>query len=408
MSTSLSRHLFRLDEVAASLRYCIVERRIEEGMYWTEELIESQEYKLLFETLLEVWVFAVSIGRISFIPEFVAAGKQLLSDPATAENSLRLLSFGLLKLPKSAADGSVFAIATITIEDLKSNPLENQMETMSITRQQHTEGHQLTSALLRGHIREGVRWIFRGQPMTGLLFDRRAYTGAIRYVDKWTTPRFQTPIWRRLWGILDALVLMVTDEIWAETTKPPVKSLTPSITELLQSWKAMSVRPRRRCFKVTPVAIKWLTARGRTPYTESTVGEIMDGVEQRLRGCVYWDRKAAEFGLSDPGANWEPGWDGFMNFAFPEDIPDEWSAEDRAQSHGDGFLIPGTAPSRPNWFRSWYPVVTAFPTGKFQHYSSVRPEEFKAVMQIIENSTIGPEVLHVDEWLAAAVAAAGY
>jgi hypothetical protein len=70
MSTSLSRHLFRLDEVAAALRYAIVERRIEEGMFWTLELIDSEEVGTLIETLLEVWTFAIGTARLAVLPVF--------------------------------------------------------------------------------------------------------------------------------------------------------------------------------------------------------------------------------------------------------------------------------------------------------------------------------------------------
>jgi hypothetical protein len=131
------------------------------------------------------------------------------------------------------------------------------------------------------------------------------------------------------------------------------------------------------------------------PYNTSTMPEMHIETEQHLKGCKYWDRKAAEFGLSNPAASWEDAWDGFITFAFPDDIPDEWSAADRALSHGDGFLVPGTAPSRPNWFRNWYPSSSS---------PFLKPADFKRVLQIVENSTIGPDAIHMDQWLAVAAA----
>ena len=78
----------RLDEVAASLRYALIERRIEEGMYWTEELLDSEEYGLLLRVITDVWVFSLGpFSRLSLLPAIAAAATAATTDGSSCSSS---------------------------------------------------------------------------------------------------------------------------------------------------------------------------------------------------------------------------------------------------------------------------------------------------------------------------------
>ena len=393
MSTSLSRHLFRLDEVAASLRYALIERRMEEGMYWTEELIDSEEYGLLLRVIIDVWVFTLGpFTRLSLLPAIAAAAH------APSAVALRLLSFSILRTSKSIADGSVLAIAVLALEDLRAHSLEIQMENMTLHGGLKGPDAGLAAALERGNVCAAARHIFKGATVTGLILERRAYTAAVRRLAG-AAVQAGSPIWRALWSIIDVMILLMTPKQFADATVvAPAVELSPSVCEWLAEWQAVVGRRQRRRFKVQTVAIKWLTARGRMSYKESTIGDLLRGdVWRLLEGCKYWDRKAAEFGICSglsaaAGAIDEETQDaleGFINFVFPDDIPDEWSAAARELSHGDGFVVPGAAPSRANWLRSWMPDKAV----------AIGAKELANTRQVIESSSV--DGYYMDEWLTA-------
>jgi len=75
MRTSLSRHFYRLDEVRSALRDCIVNRRVDKGLFWTQELLDSGEDEYLFETLLEIWAFAVGPAKFRWVIDAADTGR---------------------------------------------------------------------------------------------------------------------------------------------------------------------------------------------------------------------------------------------------------------------------------------------------------------------------------------------
>ena len=391
MSTSLSRHLFRLDEVAASLRYALIERRIEEGMYWTEELIDSEECELLLKILVDVWIFSIGpFGRLSLLPMIANAASTI--NKTSSSDSLRLLSFSILRSPKSAADGSIVAIAVLAMEDLRTPSLETQMKNMNLHNTSSEPDTALANAIQQHDLHTAALYILKGATVKGLILERRTYTAAVRRL----LASAASPIWHILWSIVDAAILTMTiKEFAAATVSAEPAELSASMQEKLAEWQATVGRRRRRCFKVQTIAIKWLTVRGRMTYKESTEGDLQrNDVWKLLEGCSYWNRKAAEFGLRNGicaaatamDEETQDALEGFINFAFPDDIPDEWSAADRRLSHGDGFVVPGTTPSRANWIRTWFPDK-----------AQAAPKEFSSIRQIIENSSLSG--YYIDEWL---------
>jgi hypothetical protein len=105
-----------------------------------------------------------------------------------------------------------------------------------------------------------------------------------------------------------------------------------------------------------------------------------------MGGCRFWDKAAAAYGCVVNGrhiyGSTEDAWEAFVNAAFPDDIPDEWSLEAQLMSHGEGALAPGGSPSAIQWFRSW------FPAGPFQ----------AKVEAILANRTF--HGVFIDEWMA--------
>jgi hypothetical protein len=410
MSTSLSRHLFRLDEVAAALRYAIIERRIEEGMYWTLELIESEEINLLLETLLEVWVFTIGTARLAVFPVLSKIAQTMKSPDAgaCAGSGTLLMSeflldfvYKILRLPKSCRDGSLLSIATLAREDLQHGGIDVKMEEMMVDMAGVQENCK--SAIRRGDARVAARWIWRMPAVARVAIrgcvnaERRPLQAACRGAGQTFADalgrRFSAPIWGPLWDILEVLVLCMPADAYAESTKPLLGSASADLQMEIRRWQSLVGRRRRRCFAVPTAALKWITVRGRSTYTPTNFGELREPW-LTMGGCAYWRRKASEFGCEVVGnaisTADDDAWEGFCAFAFPDDIPDEWSAADQAWSHGEGYMAPGFQPSRPNWFRSWFPETSA-----------AGPANSKILLnRILESVPCPLEYIWMDEWLA--------
>ena len=65
-------------------------------------------------------------------------------------------------------------------------------------------------------------------------------------------------------------------------------------------------------------------------------------VEKYIIGCPFWDEALQEYATVDEGSviHWtsEDKKETFYKRYFPDDIPDEWTKEEKDRSHGDGIL----------------------------------------------------------------------
>ncbi len=397
MHTSLSRHLFRLDEVAAALRYSVVERRIEEGMYWTLELIDSSEYKLLFDTLLEVWLSAVGCARLGFLFEFANLAAALTEPSVELNNSLLVLSYNLLRVPKEYRDGSVLAIAIIGLEDFRTAgnnmSLDEQMAALSIN-------EASSIAFLKSKLYSGANpliaikaWLdtksFNNLPVVNP--NRRAAQAICRSLKQYKN----NSGWYYIWVSLEILILCMKDEQYNQAiTAINMVPIGAGTQESLKAWVGLTGRRKRRCYAIPKLSLKWCTERGRSTYEPMNLEEIREPWKAMGRS-TYWSQKAAEFGCEilgneiSPSASSDEAWEGFTEFAFPDDIPDEWSLEDQMKSHGEGFIAPGFAPSLPNWFRAWFP-----------ENSYATPGAYSKINKILESAPIYPGVIWFDDWMS--------
>ncbi len=398
MSTSLSRHLFRLDEVAAALRYSIVNRRIEEGMFWTLELIDSEEIELLFDVLFESWVFTVGAKRFALLTGFIKTAQKIVSSPVDAANSLLLLSFSLLKLPSTCSDGSIAAIPILVNENIRQNEITMRMHKLTIDNVMNDD--------------EFLQIIRRGNALKAALHRRLSGAAAAATIPIYLKERAEMqllirqlpsicmrcrgPAWPQILETMEILVLCMTDADWAESIMELPAELSAGMQECIEGWRALTGRRARRIFEVPKWCLKWQTARGRTYYARRGEPFITNVAELRepwhaMGGCRFWDRMAAAYGCIVNGRHiygaTEDAWEAFVNAAFPDDIPDEWSLEAQLMSHGEGTVAPGGSPSAIQWLRSWFPTR-----------SIAVPSPLAKVDAILANRTF--RGVFIDEWMA--------
>lgn len=343
MRTSLSRHFYRLDEVRAALRDCIIERRVEKGLFWTQELLDSGEDEYLFETLLEAWAFAVGPAKFRWLVDAYEVGHA----------DLLMLSLQLLRLPRESADCSLLGVVLRGYEDCRRGRLAvPAVAFREAVRAGNVRGAMCAWLQLEG----GVASVVLGELCALAPAGRRPALEALATWHTWCGS-LTAPIWTTLTATFAIMCLCMMEAQW-EVSIAPYKPITTEsgnrITGLLEEWRGLLGRRGRRVYEIPRDILKWETARGRMRWSESTWSELWR-VWEHLEGTRCWDDVAESVGYAWEGYD-SMGWEEFVEaVCYKDDWPDEWSAEDQAKSHGDGSLAPKESLFRPQWLRRWLP-----------------------------------------------------
>jgi hypothetical protein len=116
--------------------------------------------------------------------------------------------------------------------------------------------------------------------------------------------------------------------------------IPPSVITDRQRWIANLGRRARRLLSVPKDAVRIVCRRGRMSHTQSTTAELRQLGRQWktadfLNNCNAWEEMMEFHGFTEKDN--DEAWELFCETAFPDDIPDEWSAADQAKSHGPGL-----------------------------------------------------------------------
>ena len=319
----LTRNLYREDEVTAALVFCAVRGRHVEIAFWCLELLDSGMAEELCSALERAWKWGVGVRSLGWLREFRAAAA---GDSINADLMIRL-AVGLAMAPKDRS------IPTILGADLSVQP------------------DRVNVGEATGDPLEQFVWLAVKQRKT-----LAAWGGLNGLSDP---DAFLNRLAVSKHGIAGKKALLVLDDRAAA-----VAALCLSRDEFLSSWNySLPELPsevcvagwrllegrRRRVFAVPPDCLYYFTERGKTSVYDTNEKEIMGRLERPgvLWGSVYWDEVADWTAVRGNDDAREDFYDGH----FPDDRPDEWSAADRAKSHGRGCLQRGAEASEARAFQ---------------------------------------------------------
>jgi hypothetical protein len=364
MRTSLTRNLYRLDEVTAAFRICAVERRVNEGLFWALELFLSEEFELLAMAMLDVWVFTVGARRLRWFLNFVEA-RNLDALDRDDGRILLVLAERLLRLPRDCADGSMVTLSIICCRDLM-RPLgpgaaaggAASADTVATFRgcMAARDVRGAASAWKAGGSRADlIREIYTEFPARA---DVLAALSAMTTEQGLGWREGTAGVWWDLAGYMTIWAACLNDADWTASVTPfrdAAPDVRARIDTMMDGWEDLAGTVAARVYAIPRDCLKWETARGRMYQTQSTVGELWHAW-MVLKGTRYWNDVAAERGYAWTGYD-TAGWDAFIADAFEaSDWPDEWSAECQAKSHGEGCLSQTERPFVMQWLRRWMPA----------------------------------------------------
>ena len=361
----LTRHLYRYDEVRAALLWCIVSRRTTEGLFWAEELMVSGCHTELFQVLFEGWLWSVGISRLEWFRQFWI----LFEKPDVNEDELRLLTNSLLRLPcrDSTTVHLLFRGPIQSLERLPPTPKTDAflplLSTIATSPLQQalvryfrlgkvTSAWILAYQLLQDE-GEDAWWNFlsryelvsHGSPSVRLCFEN------FRTVSESLFPEDESIRIACQATAIAFLCLSPSRQTKSIYVLPetPIDSHSASC---LTEWKSLEGRRKRRIYAPPSECLSWMTSRGCNPYTKTTIKEVRNLTIDVLRekGCPFWQEV---LDANDPWQN-DDAFEQFWDTYFPDDIPDEWSADDQKKSHGSGILRPTEEPSVEKLVHKWF------------------------------------------------------
>jgi hypothetical protein len=388
------RHLYRYDEVRAALLWCIVHRRIPEGLFWTQELLDSGCHTELFQVLFEGWLWSVGISRFEWLRHYWI----LFEKPDVDEEELVQLVYGLLRLPMR--DSTTLQLLVRgrcqTIERLPPTPkTERFLPIIS-----HLANTPLKETLVR-YFRLGKvvsAWIVAVQ-----LLNQEGEDAWWTFLSQYELCSQGSPCARQCFDAFQSICtsLFPNDDsirIACQATAIGFLCLSPLnqtkssyvLPEMpmdshsassLKEWKGLEGRRARRVYMPPSDCLSWMTSRGCNPYTKTTLKEVRTLSIDTLRekGCPFWQDA---LDTTNPWLN-DDAFEEFWDTYFPDDIPDEWSLEDQKQSHGPGVLRPGEQPSVGKLAYKWFlRVPSLLIWTRNTHLKSLYDEEIWTKMKV--------------------------
>lgn len=360
-----TRHLYRYDEVRAALLWCIVNRRITEGLFWAQELLDSGCHTELFQVLFEGWLWSVGISRLEWFRQFWI----LFEKPDVEEEELCLLVNGLLRLPMRDSTTLQLLVRgpSQSLERLPPTPkTERFLPIIS-----EIANTPLKETLVR-YFRLGKvvsAWILAVQ-----LFHQEGADAWWDFLSHYELLSHGSPCVRQCFegfhsicqslfpgdesiriacqataiGFLCLSPAQQTKSIYV-LTETPIDSHSASS---LKEWKELEGRRGRRVYLPPSDCLSWMTSRGCNPYTKTTIKDVRNLSIDKLRekGCPFWQEALDE---KNPWLN-DDAFEEFWDIYFPDDIPDEWSLEDQKKSHGPGILRPNEEVSVGKLAYKWF------------------------------------------------------
>ena len=352
----LTRNLYELDEVVSALQVCL-RRGWGRAAFWLWELVVSKEETLALQTLNDTWLHVGGghdpdlltlpltdngwTERYVRIVAAIAATKtrnavRYLNE--TAHDPIRPFVTPLPSSEKARQRrqerSAAFVASLSTEEPIEKNKAAHWWISFDAACRQHhpRDAIWLLQAvqpiLSPDAIWSAIRIAARGSDIT---------KDAIALLQDVAEPH---PTHQAL-AQANATLLLST------STKERESIMLQKPTELLNyrrewaTWSSMVGRRKARIHTIPVEALHGSTTRGSIPSKYTNITDVRDPVILLSEGCRFWRLALEEAGVTtdEEGNSAFPDDDALEDFYqryFPDDIPDEWSAEDQAKSHGRG------------------------------------------------------------------------
>lgn len=345
-----TRHFYEAEEVVLALRWCVKRGRLKESLFWCLELLDSEMNLELQKELSLLWLWYFGVGRLSANP--------FLQSLETREDYLNYVS-SLTRLPKECRNRSVLTLLVLGSIDEKQPDRPSEFPCLN----------PLFKEMNCSDVEKGfLRSVYQGKSRLAFDLSRPLWQSnpsrTYELIQKIQEVKHKN---ESLSEILTLLQLNEDEDPWpmrcltvaavclnAKQLRSSLldfqPSLTPDMKECIGEWDSMLGRRKRREFAIPTECLYGLCDRGKISNKESNIDMIRSLSYKTLEGCPFWNRVLEE------NAPWvdDDLLEAFYDLYFPDDIPDEWSKEDQAKSHGFCMLIGDEVVNTKKLIHRWF------------------------------------------------------
>ena len=364
----LSRHFYSLDEVQAALLYTTTRTRIQEALFWSQEMIQSGCIGEAISTLFQSWLWHTGPMRLQWL---INAWKTLASEQLSTEDIL-LSTYRLSSISSVERDNSLWNILCITGSDPNKIPDRVTKKTPQFVPSKDL----IPKMVQREKINEEVcdikelyfiRAIYQGKASSAwwasmylseervwLLLDWFATHIRIEHTEEYKQCLESLKGYEQLLGYKSAeydiivrcmavIIMCVGDEKRKRSFRPEIDMIDERYVKEMKEWDVNMGRISRRIYQIPKECLYGITLRGCMKWTHHNMIQLHN-VEKYIVGCSFWDETLSEYAdVSEDGIiKWysDDKQEEFYEIFFPDDIPDEWTKTEKLKSHGDGIIGP--------------------------------------------------------------------
>jgi hypothetical protein len=345
----LTRHFYDSEEVLSALYYTSSRRDTKETEFWCNELLCSGYSSEAISILFESWLWQ----RGPFYLRWLLDSTRLASSHVTEEmimaSAVQLSSFG-------EWDQSLWHILTDPVQDPGQIDRVTCKTPPFLPADANEDTVYLYRALYQGKARSAWIMTQRLSGVWGILKEYGSHVSPYysecfaileRYEDLlgYRTDLYDTAV------LCCAVLMLCLSDAKRESSfriRPPT-----SLSLLLPiGTKAARLYP-------IPSMALYGTPRGQRLCSDYDVSGLHD-VEKGIKGCPFWDDILRQFQRNGKWVS-DDAMEAYYEQYFPDDIPDEWSREEKLKSHGQGLLHAGeTAPMQRRMIHHIKPCRLAF------------------------------------------------
>ena len=320
----LTRHFYESDEVLSALYYCTSRRDLRETEFWCNECCISGYSSEAISTLFESWILQRGPFYLRWLLDAHALASQTVTNDMIMKSAIQLSSY-------AEWDNSLIAILldcnTVDRVTPKTPPFI-----------QTTDPNLLYF----------YRALYQGKA-------RSAWAMSRKIPNLWSVLReygsYLSPLYAPCFDILEQyedLLGYKSDAYDIIIQCFSVLMLCLSDSKRVASFQERTIpsrtftipvgRKAARFYSIPSLAL-YGTRRGATLCTHYHVNGLYDS-EKGIKGCPFWDEVLQEYQRHGKWVS-DDAQSAFYDLYFPDDIPDEWSKEEKMKSHGQGLLNAG-------------------------------------------------------------------
>ena len=337
-----TKNIYRLDEVKAALQLSIHTRKCDEALFWANELMLSEEFDDLKEILFISWFHSIGLGNLEILYSILTA----------SDDELLNIVYGMAMLKEGMRDCTlpIMFLYGIVNKEYKNRNIYFELPAALLQSDPHIEA--FIRAVLLGKFLEAWFLYKKGVPEIVLknIIDAKFKNPFVKQIMN-SVYNSSFPKWYMCCALIGILCCSEEMLILAQGSVVQIDNENKTQIKLFNTMKG-----KRMCRVLTVPrdCLYGKTKRGTMTFQESNISELYDPeyiVENSkvYEGIEELYESLDEFKLHDTARNYED----FMEWYFPDDIPDEWSLADQQKSHGIGVNQACDKPNVRRYFNRW-------------------------------------------------------